>query len=170
MQQVTQYLDRAHIDYQTTKHPLAYTAQQTAEQSKVDGMHFCKTVMIIADTKLTMIIMPAPCSIDFNTIATAIKAKQVDLAYEHQFRDVFPDCETGAMPPFGNMFEIPVFMHQLLLQQELISFNAGNHLELLQMKSSDFVDLVQPRIISQGVNAAGVGYEHEHSRQGTVQH
>lgn len=170
MQRVTEYLDKVHVDYHSESHPLAYTAQQIAEQSKVSGMSFCKTVMVVVDSKLSMIVMPAPCSIDFNNIAKAIGATRVDLAYEHQFRDVFPDCETGAMPPFGNLFDVPVYMHDMLIEQDLINFNAGNHHEILQMKSIDFIELVNPTMISKGINTAGIGYEHEHSRQGILRH
>lgn len=170
MRQITKYLDNAHIDYQTNSHPLAYTAQQIAELSKVNGASFAKTVMVVADGKLTMIVLPAPCTIDFGTIGSAIAANKVDLAYEHQFRAAFPDCETGAMPPFGNLFKIPVFLVDSLTEQETISFNAGDHRELLQMSSEDFVSLVEPTIISKGFNEAGFGYEHEHSRQGILRH
>ena len=170
MQQITSYLDKANIDYQSDSHPLAYTAQQIAEQSKVNGMSFAKTVMVIADGKLSMIVMPAPCTINFDHIAQVIKAKKVDLAYEYQFRNAFPDCETGAMPPFGNLFDIPVYLVDILAQQEMISFNAGNHRELLQMKSADFTKLVKPTVISSGFNQAGIGYGHEHSRQGMLRH
>ncbi len=170
MQRVTKYLDKAHVDYHSESHPLAYTAQQIAQQSHLSGMSFCKTVMVVVDSKLSMIVIPAPYTIDFYNIAAAIGAQRVDLAYEHQFRDVFPDCETGAMPPFGNLFDVPVYMHDSLIEPDLISFNAGNHRELLQMKSMDFIELVNPMMISKGVISSGIGYEHEHSRQGVQRH
>ncbi|NRA85259.1 MAG: YbaK/EbsC family protein [Gammaproteobacteria bacterium] len=170
MPQITKYLKQSHIHYQSQSHPLAYTAQQIAEQSNVSGLSFCKTVIVIADGKLSMIVMSAPYTIDFNDIAKALNAKQVNLAYEHQFRNVFPDCETGAMPPFGNLFDIPVYMHDQLAAQSIISFNAGNHLELLQIKATDFIGLVEPTIISTGISTVGTGYEHQHSRQGMLRH
>lgn len=170
MQKVTQYLDDGHVPYHSQSHPLAYTAQQIAEQSNLKGLSFCKTVMVVADGKLATLMLPAPYSIDFKTIATAMGAKDVDLAYEHQFRDVFENCETGAMPPFGNLFGMSVYMYDLLAEQDEISFNAGNHRELLQMKSKDFIRLVNPVMICEGVNTIGIGYEHEHYRQGVHRH
>lgn len=170
MQQVTNYLDKARVDYRCDSHPLAYTAQQIAELSKIHGMSFAKTVMVIADTKLTMIAIPAPYTVNFDNIAQAIGAQNVELAYEDQFRNAFPDCETGAMPPFGNLFNIPVYMAEPLSEQEEICFNAGNHHELLHMKSADFKKLVKPTIITGGFHEAGFGYEHEHTRQGRMRH
>jgi Ala-tRNA(Pro) deacylase len=170
MQQLTNYLELADIDYQSQSHPLAYTAQQIAELCKVNGVSFAKTVMVVVDGNLAMIVMPASCTIDFGNIAQAIDATRVDLAYEHQFRNAFPDCETGAMPPFGNLFNIPVYLCDVLSKQPMMSFNAGNHRELLQMKSADFVELVQPTVINSGFNSAGLGYSHEHTRQGIVRH
>ncbi len=170
MQQVTNFLDKAHIDYQCDSHPLAYTAQQIAELSKVHGMSFAKTVMVIADAQLTMIVIPAPYTVDFNNIGRAIGAQRVELAYEEQFRNAFPQCETGAMPPFGNLFGIPVFMVEALAEQNEICFNAGNHRELLHMKSADFRKLVEPTIITSGFHVAGFGYEHEHARLGRLRH
>jgi Ala-tRNA(Pro) deacylase len=170
MKQITNYLDKAHIDYQSNSHPLTYTAQEIAEQANVDGMSFAKTVMVIADTKLAMVVMPAPYTIDFDNIAEAIGAQKVELAYEHQFLSTFPDCEIGAMPPFGNLFDIPVYIVDALINQEMISFNAGNHHELLHMQCDDFNKLVKPTIITSGFHKAGFGYHHEHTRQGKLRH
>ena len=83
---------------------------------------------------------------------------------------MFPDCETGAMPPFGHLFNMPVYISDTLIQQDEISFNAGDHAETIKMKTSDLVDLVQPIIISCGFNKAGSGYHHEHARQGKLRH
>ena len=170
MRKITHYLDQAYINYQSDHHPPGYTAQHVAELSKTSGMCFAKTVIITADTRLVMIVMPAPYTIDFDNIAFSIGARHVNLAYEHQFRDAFPDCDIGAMPPFGNLFNMPVFMSEALLKQEEVSFNAGDHSEIIRMKTADLVDLVQPTIISCGFNKPGSGYHHEHARQGKLRH
>jgi Ala-tRNA(Pro) deacylase len=170
MKQITNYLDKAHIDYQSDSHPTTYTAQEIAEQANVDGMSFAKTVMVIADDKLAMVVMPAPYTIDFDNIAQAMGVQKVELAFEYQFRNAFPDCETGAMPPFGNLFEIPVYAVDALVNQDMISFNAGNHRELLHMRSDDFKQLVQPTVISSGFHKGGFGHQHEHTRQGKLRH
>ncbi|WP_255554488.1 aminoacyl-tRNA deacylase [Moritella sp. 24] len=170
MQKITHYLDQAYITYQSDHHPPGYTAQHVAELSKTSGMCFAKTVIITADTRLVMIVMPAPYTIDFDNIAYSIGARYVNLAYEHQFSGLFPDCEVGAMPPFGHLFNIPVYISEALVQQKEISFNAGDHCETIRMKAEDLISLVQPTIISCGFHKAGSGYHHEHVRQGKLRH
>ena len=170
MQKITHYLDQAYVNYQSDLHPPGYTAQHVAEFSKTSGMCFAKTVIITADTRLVMVVMPAPYTIDFDNIAFSIGARYVNLAYEHQFSGMFPDCETGAMPPFGHLFNMPVYISEALVKQEEVSFNAGDHSETITMKMSDLIGLVQPTVISCGFNKAGSGYHHEHARQGRLRH
>jgi len=117
-----------------------------------------------------MIVMPAPYTIDFDNITLALGAEHVSLAYEHQFLMAFPDCETGAMPPFGNLFDIPVFIADALAKQETISFNAGDHHELITMKTDDLISLANPVIIACGFHEKGFAYQHEHIREGKLRH
>ena len=170
LQQLTTYLDNAHVNYQIHTHELAFTAQEIAERSHINGMSFAKTVIVRADGQLTMLVMPAPYNIDFDNIAEAMQCQSVQLAFEYEFEDEFPDCERGAMPPFGNLFHMPVFIAEDLTKQDHIYFNAGDHRDLVELAFSDFQQLVKGTILKGGLLRSGIPPEHLHARRGRVKH
>jgi Ala-tRNA(Pro) deacylase len=141
------FLDKHHIRYLTIRHSLAYTAQEIAETAHVHGQEFAKTVVVNVDGELAMAVLPAPDKLDLELLAGAIHAKQVVLADENEFQKSFPECEIGAMPPFGNLFGMKVYVEEKLAANEKITFNAGSHTELIQMPFSDFRDLIKPVIV-----------------------
>ena len=94
-----------------------------------------------------MAVLPASYHVDFNMLKEVTGEENLRLAFESEFRDVFPDCEVGAMPPFGNLYGMPVFMAESLVQNEEIAFNAGTHTEVIRMSCNDFMRLVEPRIL-----------------------
>lgn len=140
------FLDAHGIKYTIITHPTAYTAQEIAAAMHVHGKELAKSVILKADGKFIMAVLPAPQQIAFNLLREALGAKEVELATETEFQDLFPDCEIGAMPPFGNLYNVPVYVASLLTQDEEIIFNAGSHTEAIKMSYKDFERLVKPTI------------------------
>jgi Ala-tRNA(Pro) deacylase len=102
------YLEDNGVGFQAMTHRTAYTAQEVAAEQKVKGKQVAKVVMALADTKVVMLVMPASHRIDFPKLKEVLRAKDVRLAIEEEFSSIFPDCDTGAMPPFANMYNVPV--------------------------------------------------------------
>jgi Ala-tRNA(Pro) deacylase len=132
------------VPFEIHHHPPAYTAQRVAEVEHVSGKMMVKVVMAFADGKMVMLAVPAPKHVSLAKAAEATGAKEVRLAHEDEFAAAFPDCEVGAMPPFGNLYGIPVYADAELAQDETIVFNAGTHEDTIHMKYSDFERLVKP--------------------------
>lgn len=148
------YLDEANIRYLTIGHSSAYTSQEIAAAAHVSGKEFAKTVMIKIDGKLAMAVLPASCLIDFDSIKTVFKAKNVTLAREAEFKDCFPDCELGAMPPFGNLYGVSVYVADSLAEQKDIAFNAGSHNEVIILDYADYRRIVKPHVFNFSWKAA----------------
>ena len=142
-----QFLDKNKIEYITITHSEAFTAQQVAANSHIPGKEMAKTVVVKLDDKLAMAVLPASYQIDFGLLKKASGAKKASLVPEADFRDQFPDCELGAMPPFGNLYDMDVYSTESLAEDEEISFNAGSHTELIRMSYKDFEKLVKPKAI-----------------------
>lgn len=143
------YLDDNKIKYVVISHSTAYTAQDVAEAAHIRGKEIAKTVIVNVDGgngRMAMVVLPASCRIDFAILKELTGAKAVELATEDDFIDAFPDCEIGAMPPFGNLYHIPVYVARKLGEDEEIAFNAGTHRELIKMKYRDFERLVKPKV------------------------
>lgn len=137
-------LDRNHIRYETIPHHPAYTTQEVAAAAHIPGREVAKTVMVSLDGEVAMVVLAAPDRIDLPRLREVTGATTVELVREERFRELFPDCETGAMPPFGNLWGVPVFVDQRLREDETIAFNAGTHEELLRLAYGDFERLVEP--------------------------
>lgn len=148
------FLDANNIKYSVLTHSTAYTAPEIASLAHVRGQELAKTVMVKIDGRMAMAVVPSPRHVDFSLLKSCAKAKTVELATEEEFRNLFPECETGAMPPFGNLYDMPVFLDESLSNGWEIAFNAGTHHELIRMFYSDFVRLVQPRIMGFVAKAA----------------
>lgn len=146
-QKLKKYLDDHGVRYVVIVHSPAYTAQEIAAKSHVPGKELAKTVIINVDGKTAMAVLPASSQVDFDQLRRAIGAETVELAHEQEFKYRFPDCEIGAMPPFGNLYDMDVFVAEKLTEDEEIAFNAGSHSELIRMKYRDFERLVQPRVL-----------------------
>jgi Ala-tRNA(Pro) deacylase len=141
-----EFLDSQHVKYVTMKHSPAYTAQEIAAAAHVRGKELAKTVMVEIDGKMAMAVVPASRKVNFDLLKAAAGAEDVELAGEKAFRDMFPECEVGAMPPFGNLYETPVYVSHLLTSDEEIVFNAGSHTELIRLAYADFERLVRPKV------------------------
>jgi len=141
-----QYLDKNGIKYVSIFHSPAYTAQEVAARVHVRGKKMAKTVMIKVDGRMTMAVLPASRQIDFDYLRKEIGAHQVELASEEEFKDLFPGCDVGAMPPFGNLYGVDVLTDEVLKEDDEIVFNAGTHTELLKLPFTDYTRLVGPRM------------------------
>ena len=145
IQKLKEFLDGCDIKYVVISHSVAYTAQGVAALTHISGKELAKTVIVNIDGALAMALLPASLHVDLSQLRLAASAKNVALASEEEFKERFPDCETGAMPPFGNLYDMPVFADESLARDKEIAFNAGSHLELIRMAWDDFEKLVKPR-------------------------
>jgi Ala-tRNA(Pro) deacylase len=143
---VADFLDRENVPYQVLPHMRTYTAQGTAASLHVKGREFAKSVILKAeDGRLAMAVVPAPRPVNLRAAAAALGSK-VRLAREEEFADRFGDCEVGAEPPFGNLYDLPVFVDESLGRDPEIVFNAGRHDEAIRMRYADFERVVHPAV------------------------
>jgi Ala-tRNA(Pro) deacylase len=140
------YLKQQKITYQTIPHPVRYTSQEIAAVARVAGKDFAKTVIVKLDGKPVMVVMPASMRLDLAALKRSAQAKSAELAHESEFQKIFYDCETGAMPPFGNIYGLDVWVAQTLTQDAQIAFNAGSHTELIRMAYKDYAQHVHPKV------------------------
>ena len=145
-QKLKKFLDEHKIKYVAISHSPSYTAQEIAASAHVPGQEMAKTVIVKVDGKMAMAVLPAPHKVDFKLLTKALGARSVELATEQEFADRFPGCEPGAMPPFGNLFDMDVFVARKLSEDEEIAFNAGSHTELIKLSYRDFEKLVKPKV------------------------
>jgi Ala-tRNA(Pro) deacylase len=143
-----EYLDNHHVRYGCLNHSRAYTAQEVAASAHISGKLLAKTIIVKMGNQFAMVVLPAHDYINFDALKAATASQTVDLASESEFKNKFPECDPGAMPPFGNLYEMPVYASSRLSQHDQIIFSAGTHIELLQMAYADFERLVKPKVIS----------------------
>ena len=148
VQKLKKFLDDQKVKYVTIGHSLAYTAQEIAASAHIHGKDLAKTVIVKIDGEMAMAVLPASFKLDFKTLKQIIGAKNVELAAEKEFQDRFPGCALGAMPPFGNLYDMEVYADKALSEDEKIAFNAGSHTELIQLFYKDFERLVAPKIVA----------------------
>ena len=143
-----EFLDSNHVKYVSIAHSVAYTAHEIASVTHIPGKEMAKAVMVKIDGNLVMAVLPASRQVDLERLKVLAGGKTISLAGEKEFKDRFPDCETGAMPPFGNLYGIPVYVDSSLAEDEDIAFNAGTHRELIRLSYQDFVRLATPVVAS----------------------
>lgn len=147
LKKLKEFLDAQNIKYMTISHSLAYTAQAIATLTHTPGKELAKTVIVKINDELAMAVLPASCQIDIVRLQGATGAKVISIAKEKEFKDRFAECEVGAMPPFGNLYNMPVFVDESLTQDKEIAFNAGSHRELVRLAYEDFERLVKPTVL-----------------------
>jgi Ala-tRNA(Pro) deacylase len=140
-----EYLDRNKVKYVSIRHSTAYTAQEIAASAHVKGRNLAKSVVVRLDGKMALAVLPAKYQIELDTLREVAGAGKVVLAEEQEFTEKFPGCETGAMPPFGNLYDLPVYVDETLTRDEEIAFNACSHTELIQIGYKDFEKLAKPK-------------------------
>jgi Ala-tRNA(Pro) deacylase len=145
---LVEFLDDNNVNYRIISHEKSYTAQGTAARAHVPGQEFAKTVILIVDERTVMAVLPAYAHVDTDAVKAALGAESVRLAREPEIRLRFPDCELGAMPPFGNLYGMAVILDESLSCNRELAFNAGSHEELLILPYEDFVTLLAPRVTS----------------------
>jgi Ala-tRNA(Pro) deacylase len=143
-QKLKDYLDENHVQYTTITHSPAFTAQEIAHSAHVPGSELAKTVMVKLDGKMVEAVLPASQRVDLELFRTTTGAREATLASENEFDDFFPDCEVGAMPPYGNLYGMEVFVSPSLDKDRQIAFTAGTHSELICMLYKDFERLAHP--------------------------
>jgi Ala-tRNA(Pro) deacylase len=144
MNSLKNYLDEHKVHYDSIVHSQTFTAKQTAESAHISSNEMAKTVMIKINGHLAMAVVPASEQVDLELVKGATHADSIKLANELEFESRFPGCEIGAMPPFGNLFEMPVYADESLMENENIAFNAGTHTELIKLACQDFEALEHP--------------------------
>lgn len=147
LRKLKEILDGAKIAYEVYNHPSAFTAQEIAASQHIPGREMAKVVILRVDGSLVMAVVPGSRLVSFETAKVALGCREITLATEEEFASRFPECEIGAMPPFGNLFGLAVYVDPALEQDESIFFNAGNHQQTVKLRYADFKELVKPRVL-----------------------
>lgn len=142
-----EFLDKHEVAYISVTHSQAFTAEQVAASAHIPGKNMVKTVIVDINGHIAMAVLPSSYHVDFNMLREITGEGNVRLASEMEFKDRFPDCEVGAMPPFGNLYNLEVYVAKVLTEDDEIAFNAGTHTEVIQMTYRDFEKLVHPRVM-----------------------
>ncbi len=143
-ERLAQYLTEQGVPFKAMTHPTAYTAQEVAAAQGVSGKQLAKVVIVRADDKPVMLVLQASAMVDLRKAAQMLGAKSLALAREGDFAELFPDCEVGSMPPFGNLYNVPVYVDEGLAANEEIVFAVGTHTDTFKMKYADFARLAAP--------------------------
>lgn len=142
-----QFLDANNIKYISIKHSPAFTAQEVAHTAHIRGKDLAKTVIVKIGNDMAMAVLPAKNLVDLDLLREVTGNENVELASEKEFKNLFPDCEIGAMPPFGNIYGMQVFVAEALTKDKEIAFNAGTHSELIKLSYEDFERIVKPKVV-----------------------
>jgi Ala-tRNA(Pro) deacylase len=144
---LTEYLDKSGFSYEFTEHRPTFTAQGMAQATHESGKYVAKPVVLKVDDKPILCVLPACYNINMQALKAQLGAKSVELANEDEIAKLFPDCDIGAEPPFGNLYNLPTYVDKSLQQSEHILFQAGNHEKAIRMSTKDYLKLVKPNII-----------------------
>ena len=145
--QVTDFLDKAGVDYRLSKHRPVFTSQHMAAEEHEPGRYVAKPVIVKADGKFMMCVLPACYNIDLKSLKSQLKAKKVKLAEEKELGKIFGDCEVGAQPPFGNLYDLPTIMDKVLEEDDHIMFQGGTHEKSVRMSMADYLKLAEPKVL-----------------------
>jgi Ala-tRNA(Pro) deacylase len=140
------YLRENQVPFEEQHHPRAVSAQEVAASEHIPGRMLAKTVMVLSDEGIAMLALPATYQVDLEMAAAALGVDETHLAQEEEFADTFADCEVGAMPPFGNLYGVPVYVERTLAEDETIVFRSGTHTQTMSVSYSDFERLVEPTV------------------------
>lgn len=146
LQRLRDYLDGHKVHYELMSHQIAYTAPEVAHALHVSGKMFAKVVIVKADGRFVMLVLPSNRQVDFKRLREVLNARHLRLATEAEFKGLFQDCEIGTMPPFGNLYGMPVYVDRLLAEDEEIVFEAGTYLGAVKLRYQDFAGLVHPAL------------------------
>jgi Ala-tRNA(Pro) deacylase len=144
---VIELLDKSGVNYETTEHESAFTAQRMAAAEHEPGKYVAKPVIVKADGKYLMCVLSACCKINLDALKNELGAESVELAQEKEIGDLFDDCDLGAEPPFGNLYDLPTIMDKPLEKDDHITFQAGTHDKAIRMSMEDYRKLVRPKVL-----------------------
>ena len=143
---VNEYLEREGVRFKMVAHAPTYSALELAEETQTPGDEVAKTVVLKADAKPLLAVLQSTHKIDFEAVKRALSAQEVELVDEGEFKKLFPDCELGALPPFGSQYEMETLLDEPLTQDESILFEGNTHQEAVRMAYADFARLEKPRV------------------------
>ena len=146
LERLKQYFDEHRVPYDVQHHREVYTAQEVAAEVREKGRYMAKVFIASADGKPVMLVLAAPDHVDYERVQLYMGAEHVERAHEEQFRQWFPDCEVGAMPPFGNLYKVPVYLDRALSEMEHLTFQAGSHRDTMKIALRDYTRLVAPKV------------------------
>ncbi len=146
LKKLKDYLEQNQVRYEVGYHERVYTSQEIAAAMHVPGKELAKVVMVKADGKMVMLVLPGSYQVDTKKLKKVLACKRLGVAKERDFEELFPDCEVGAMPPFGNLYQLEVWVDQVLTEDEFIVFRAGSHVETLKIKYNDYARLINPKV------------------------
>ncbi len=144
---ITDFLDKAGVKYEVSKHKPVFSAQQMAAMEHEPGRYVAKPVIVKSDDKYIMCVLAANAKIDLGKLKKQLAAGSVELAEEEEIGKLFGDCELGAEPPFGNLYELPTYMDKTLDDDDHIVFQAGSHEKTVRMSMADYRRLVKPKVL-----------------------
>ena len=147
---VTDFLDEAGVSYQITEHPPAFTAQQMAAAEHEPGKYVAKPVIVKADGDYLMCVLPAPCKVDLKKLKDQLNADKIEIADENTIGKLCGDCDLGAEPPLGNLYNLPTIIDKALEGDDHITFQAGAHDKAIHMTMADYRKLVAPTVLDFG--------------------
>ncbi|HEY4388293.1 MAG TPA: YbaK/EbsC family protein [Ktedonobacteraceae bacterium] len=141
------YLRENQVSFQEQQHARAFSAQRIAESEHVSSRKVAKAVIAVVDGKMISLVLPASYHVDLERVRAALGATSIRLAHEAEFASAFPDCEVGTMPPFGNLYNIPVYVEKSLTSEETIIFPAGTYTDTISLSYADFERLAHPQVM-----------------------
>ena len=142
-----EFLENNNINYEKIKHPLTFSAQMTANVAHIPGSEMVKTVIVKVDGKMVMVVTTANEKVNLRLLKNIYETEDVSIANESEFMRTFPDCELGAMPPFGNLYKMEEIISEELSRDDFICFNAGTHTDLVKIKYTDFEKLMNSKTV-----------------------
>lgn len=145
-ERLTEYLTKHHTYFEVQEHRQVYTMQEVAAVLHEKGEHVAKVFIASVDNKPVMLVLPAPAHVDLERLRQLLKATEARRAREFEFAQLFPDCDVGAMPPFGNLYQVPVVLDRSLADESSIVFQAGTHHTTIKLAMSDYLRLANPLI------------------------
>jgi len=144
---VIKFLKKSKVKYEVTKHKPAFSAQEMAAVEHEPGKYVAKPVIVRADGKYVMCVLSACYKIDMRALKKQLGAKKVSLAEEKEMGKLFDDCDLGAEPPFGNLYDLPTVIDKALEKDDHITFQAGSHEKAIRMSMDDYRKLVNPQVL-----------------------
>lgn len=146
-QKLEEYLKKSHVWYEVRQHPITMTSEELAQRENVDGHQVAKVVVMREGGKYFMIVLPASYFVDMKEVRRATGHPNMHFATESELETAFPDCEVGAMPPLGNLYDMPIFAEKALAEDDIIEFNGGTHEDAIRMKYKDWEKMTHPQLM-----------------------